>query len=83
MSKALSPAVVAALREFASSQQGAFPGAIGRSGTVLVRAGLARRLGLRTYGGTYRNGERPDRWVEFELTPSGQRLTAATAAGGK
>ncbi len=59
-----------ALQEFLDSETTSFPGAIGRGGTLLVRCGFARRLGLCTYADGGRN-EGPDRWVRFELTPEG------------
>lgn len=65
-------ATLTALQELVNSRYSAFPGAIGRVGTLLVRRGLARRLGRVTYAGTYRNGERPDCFVAFELTLKGQ-----------
>ncbi len=61
------------LRQLVESEDTELPGAVGRTGTALVRLGLAVRLGRCTYsGGSY--GERPDVWIRFELTPKGKRL---------
>ena len=72
------PKIAKALREYAQSLCGnyPFPGAIGRHGTILVKKGLAERVGLWTYADNTR-GELPDRWVRFNLTNLGRELCSS------
>ncbi len=64
-----------ALLELARSETGIFKGAIGRLGTMLVKNGFAKRIGVTTYyGGSC--GEKATRYVEFEFTKKGERAYA-------
>jgi len=55
-----------ALRALIASKDSGFLGAIGKVGTILVRNGLARRLGPQRFGPS-------KRYVVFELTETGEQ----------
>ena len=71
MFETMGPRCRVALQALIESEEETFPGAIGRKGAILVRHGLARRLGLHTYNAGKIGVELPDRYVAFELTPRG------------
>ena len=53
----------------------AFPGAIGRKGTALVRLGLAHNHGRHVYAGNNpKMGELPDAYTKFTLTEKGRQF---------
>lgn len=72
--------IKAALRELVNSEDRAgMEGAIGRHGTLLVKQGLAVRLGRQPTDERYHNGQRNSVYVRFEFTPEGR--AAADALG--